>query len=190
MEIIMSKVIMGFEFQNEEEYITAKKELEYINKINENIKTAKPEQLLEIYNKIVNDKMFRTPVGMEYLRNIQLSLVKNKQIDKSRIQSIPAIVYNDEGDSKKSSVKTIVNNSDSKSLKENKKYIKYKDLYTKMIIVNVALVLVIIVMFVISHNSKKFDEDYYKESIENEYISWEQSIQERESIVKEKENNQ
>lgn len=172
--ISMSKVFMGFEFQNEEEYITAKKELEYINKINGNIKTAKPEQLLEIYNKIVNDKMFRTPVGMEYLRNIQISLVKNKQIDKNMIQSIPAIVYN----------------SGIKSVKEDKRFIKYKDLYTKMIIVNVALVLIIIVMFVISHNSKKFDEDYYRESIENEYIDWEQSIKERESIVKEKENNQ
>lgn len=185
----MSKVIMGFEFHNEDEYIIAKKEMEYINKIKGNIKTTNPEHLLEIYNKIINDNIFRTPVGMEYLRNIQLSLAKNKQIDKNKIQSIPAIVYNNETYSKDSLKKATVNNLTSKTSKDDKNVAKYKDLYTKMLIVNVALVLIIVVMFVISHNSEKFDEEYYRESIENEYTNWEQSIKERESIVKEKENS-
>lgn len=185
----MSRVIMGFEFENEDDYFMAKKEMQYINKINGNIKTTNPEHLLEIYNKIIDDKIFKTPVGIEYLRNIQLSLVKNKQIDKSKIKNIPVIVYDSDADIKENFNRAVVKNLNSKISNAKKKADKCKDLYIKMIIVNVALVLTITVMFVISHNSKKFDEDYYRESIENEYISWENSIKERESVIKEKEND-
>lgn len=179
----MSKVIMGFSFDSEEEYFIAKKELEYINKLQDSITTNNPEYLLEIYNKIIRDGIFKTPIGMEYLRSIQLKLYEGKQIDNDRIQNIPAIVYKKTINSPKEAVHA----SDHK--KNTPKGSKYKDLYIKMLIVNVALVIIIGIMFTISHNAEKFDEDYYRESIENEYIRWEQSLQERESALNGQENN-
>lgn len=180
----MSKVIMGFSFETEEEYALAKKELEYIGKIDEGVKTNNPEHLLEIYNKIIQDGIFKTPVGMEYLRNIQLRLSKNSQIDNSQIQNIPAIVYK-----KDVRLPQKQNHIDSNKNDKKRNGNKYKDYYIRMIIVNITLVIIIAIMFIISHNSKKFDEDYYRESIENEYISWEKSLQERESVLNESENN-
>lgn len=177
----MSKIIMGYEFENEDEYLIAKKEFDYINKINDNIKWDNPENVLELYNKIISDEMFKTPVGIEYLRNIQIKLTKNNRIDKEKIKSIPVVVYKKDRDKSNITVKA---GTTGKASAHNS---KYKDLYIKMLIVNAVLVFTIIIMFVISHNAKKFDEDYYKESIENEYISWEKSLQEREAAINEQE---
>ena len=90
----MNNIIMGFEFDDTESYNLAKKELDYINRLKENMNINHPDSLLEVYNRLINDEFFKTPVGMEFLRGMQKELYANKVIDNSKIRSIPAIVYN------------------------------------------------------------------------------------------------
>ena len=220
---------MGFEFNNEENFNMAKKELDYTMHINENLNNLNSEKTLELYNKLIDDKLFKTPIGMEFLRKLQKKLFNDKTIDNSKIKSIPAIIYTEEStdnsdksnrrdkknsgnssnntyniNSNASNNKSGANNSSNKkktSSKENKnnntgtsssgvkgKNNKYKDLYIKMLIINLALVITIAVMFVITKRADKFDEDYYRESIENEYVSWQKALEEKESSIAAKEN--
>ena len=178
-------VIVGFEFEDEISSRMAKQELDKILKLKEryNIKNAATK--LEFYNKLIDEKVFKTPVGMEYLRGIQKELYENKEIDNAEIRSIPAIIYQ-ESDGKVLQ-NTRKNNLNYNGKQKDKKAEKYKDLYIKMLIVNAVLIVTIIVMFVITKNSEKYDLDYYRESVENEYIEWEQNLQERESALAESE---
>ncbi len=227
----MKNVIMGFEFNNEENFNMAKKELDYTMHIKENLNNLNPEKTLELYNKLIDDKLFKTLIGMEFLRKLQKKLFDDKAIDNSKIKSIPATIYIEEtadnsdnsnrrdrknsGNSNNNNSinnSNISNNKSSKSIKSsnNKKNIvskenkknntganssgnksknnKYKDLYIKMLIINLALVITIVVMFVITKRADKFDEDYYRESIENEYVSWQKALEEKESSIAAEEN--
>lgn len=227
----MKNVIMGFEFNNEENFNMAKKELDYTMHINEKLDTLSSEKTLELYNKLIDDKLFKTNIGMEFLRKLQKKLFEDKAIDNSKIKNIPATIYSEEANDKPDNSNrrdrknsgasnnnnninnsNISNNKSSKSIKSsnNKKDIvskenkknntrvnssgnkgknnKYKDLYVKMLIINLALVITIVVMFVITKRANKFDEDYYRESIENEYVSWQKALEEKESSIVAKEN--
>ncbi len=60
---------------------------------------------------------------------------------------------------------------------------KYKDKFVKSLIVNIVLVIVIAAMFLIVKYSHRFDEQAFREQIENEYISWQNDLEERESYI-------
>ena len=186
----MNNIIMGFEFDDTESYNLAKKELDYINRLKENMNINHPDSLLEVYNRLINDEFFKTPVGMEFLRGMQKELYANKVIDNSKIRSIPAIVYNKNkivsSSNEKVEQRTDIIESKVKNVTKGKS--KYRDLYIKMLIINVALVLTILVMFAITKRADKFDADYYRESIEDSYVNWQNELDERESSINSREN--
>lgn len=204
----MKNVIMGFEFNNEENFNMAKRELDYMMHINEKLDTLSSEKTLELYNKLIDDKLFKTNIGMEFLRKLQKKLFEDKAIDNSKIKNIPATIYSEEANDKPDNSNRrdrknsgASNNKKDIVSKENKKNNtrvnssgnkgknnKYKDLYIKMLIINLALVITIVVMFVITKRANKFDEDYYRESIENEYVSWQKALEEKESSIVAEEN--
>ena len=177
-------VVMGYEFDNEKAYLAAKQEMEEILqlKIDYDVKTY--NGYLEFYNSIIDNKLDRTPIGIEYARNMQRELLKNTK-DKSIIRNIMITDSLNENEIKE---KVISRRKHEKFKNLEKNLTKYKDLYVKMIIVNVILVATIIVMFIMSEKSEKYDLDYYRESIENEYLDWENNLKERESSLEENEN--
>lgn len=180
------KVIMGFEFEDDASYKLAKSELDKILKIKEKYSVKNSIKLLEFYNRLIDEHIFKTPVGMEYLRDIQKELYGKKDIDKQNIRNIPAIIYVEKGKDNTYGNKT-KSNIASSSAKSSKKTGKYKDLYIRMLIINIVLVAAIAVMFIITKHSEKYDLDYYRESIENDYINWENNLKEREAALVEQE---
>lgn len=182
----MKKVIMGFEFEDEEEYKIAKKETDYTINLNENLKGISSDRLLELYNKIIDEKLLKTPIGIEFLRKMQKQLFNDKSIDNAMIKSIPATMFKYEEKREAGQSAVTLNKKNNNTVKN--KNLKYKDMYIKMLIINFALILAIVIMFVITKSADKFDTDYYRESIENDYISWQNELEERESAIKAKEN--
>ncbi|MDE5782119.1 MAG: hypothetical protein K2I03_11710 [Lachnospiraceae bacterium] len=161
--------VAGYIFENEKQADRARRELSGIEHINEQLKNKKPSEMIEIYNSVIDKKIFRTPIGYEYLKGVQ-----------RKLKSIPSV--------KKEDVKpiTVISNT----ANENKKT-QNDDGFTKkaLIFINVVLVAVIIIMFIISASGKtKFNEKKYIEQIENRYSSWEKELNERESILNKKEN--
>ena len=172
-------VIMGYEFDNKASADTAKNELEMISKIKSQGNMSNHKIALSVYNKLLEDNLFKTPVGLEYLRSLQKELLAVKTIDKSEIK---AIKINDEKNSEQQPDKKITEYS--KNTDKNKKAAqKYKDKFVKSLIVNIVLVIVIAAMFLIVKYSHRFDEQAFREQIENEYISWQNDLEERESYI-------
>ena len=62
-----SAVIAGFVFENEAEAEQAAKEAEGVKYIKSKTDMDNPEMVLQIYNKIIRQKLFETAVGFTYL---------------------------------------------------------------------------------------------------------------------------
>lgn len=184
-----NKVIRGFEFEDEVSYRLAKDELDKILKIKEEYSIKNSKTLLDFYNRLVEEHIFRTPVGMEYLRNLQKELYAKNDIDNNNIRNIPGIIHGEKGNENHNLGNKRKEETAPVIVKSSKKAEKYRDLYIKMLIVNVVLVITIAAMFVITKRAEKYDLDYYRESIENDYINWENNLKERESALVEQENS-
>lgn len=174
------KVIMGFEFKDEFSYNQAKDELEKIQKIKGDYNIKDIGQLLSLYNRLIDEEVYQTPVGITFLKTIQKELYGKANTLKQSIRNIPAASY--DSNAKGGGLK----GGDTQKTKKGAVG-KYKDLYIKMLIINVVLVVTIGVMFVITKHSEKYDLDYYRESIENDYINWENNLKEREAALTQQE---
>lgn len=174
------KVIMGFEFKDEFSYNQAKDELEKIQKIKGDYNIKDIGQLLSLYNRLIDEEVYQTPVGITFLRTVQKELYGKVNTSKQSIRNIPAPLYGSRANG---------GNLKEKDTQNTKKETvgKYKDLYIKMLIINAVLVVTIGIMFVITKHSEKYDLDYYRESIENDYINWENNLKERESALTQQE---
>jgi hypothetical protein len=172
-------IIMGYEFDDKASADAAKNELEMISKIKSQGNMNNHKIALSVYNKLLEDNLFKTPIGLEYMRSLQKELLTVKTIDKSEIKAIK-IKYETNSEQKPDRKITEY----SKNTDKNKKAAqKYKDKFIKSLIVNIVLASIIVAMFLIVKYSHRFDEQAHRERIENEYISWEKDLKERESNI-------
>ena len=81
-------IIMGYEFDDKASADAAKNELEMISKIKSQGNMNNHKIALSVYNKLLEDNLFKTPIGLEYMRSLQKELLTVKTIDKSEIKAI------------------------------------------------------------------------------------------------------
>ena len=84
-------VVEGFAFASENEAEVAKKEREGIRYIKEKTNMSNPDMVLQIYNKMVREKMFVTSVGYAYLFDLQEYLRTNPTIKDEDILPIEVV---------------------------------------------------------------------------------------------------
>ena len=75
----------GFSFENKDEAEQAKKEIEGIRYIKTKTNMSDPEVILQVYNKMIGQKLFETAVGYSYLKDLQeylttIPFIKNEDI--------------------------------------------------------------------------------------------------------------
>lgn len=63
--------VSGFVFENEEQAKLAKKEVEGIQYIHDNMNMDNPQMVQEIYQRIMAQELFHTPIGYAYLKELQ-----------------------------------------------------------------------------------------------------------------------
>ena len=84
-------VVEGFAFTSEVEAEQAKKECEGVKYIREKANMANPDVMLQIYNKMIREKMFVTAVGYSYLCDLQEYLRANPHIKDEDILPIEIV---------------------------------------------------------------------------------------------------
>lgn len=176
------RIIDGYCFQNEEDARIAYAEMKKIQYISDKIKEANPQEILAVYDKMIKNNMFVTPVGYDFLRELQEILYKNSEIEDDKIQDIPirlsiASALRQQGSTK--------DNSEYMVVKKKKK--DYKKEYKSSLIVNVVLSLVIAALFVIALQADNPNILNYRTAILDEYADWEQDLTEREAVLRERE---
>lgn len=156
----------GFVFHNEETANQAKKEIAGVKYLKNRADMENPEMVLQIYNKTVRENLFRTPIGIAYLRELQEYLYENPYIENSAVSSIPAY------DMEK------VPQIEEKHQKQ--KNIDFKKRYKVTLFFAVIFFIMIIAMFAITLTSDSPTIINYENEIINKYEEWEQELEQRE----------
>lgn len=175
----------GYFFGSYEDATLAKREMKNAQYLNERVDSMSGKQVLAIYDKMLDEKMFKTPVGWEYLKFLRGRLVE-EGVEEELIRPIP--IYATFSTTNKD------NNDYSHIAKmhvKNRKAMipELKGKLRTSVWINIFLVLLVIILFVITFNSSNPNILNYKQAVIDEYASWEQELTERENAVKEKENS-
>ena len=182
-------VVEGFAFTSESEAEQAKKEQDGIKYIKEKTNMSNPEIVLQIYNKMVREKMFVTSVGYAYLYDLQEYLRTNPQINDDDILPIEVI-----HPSLQESLKVEKQKHQAKLQEIKKKAAKKAEpasavekKYQLSLLVNLILAISVVCMFIISATSNHPTILNYEEELINRYSAWEQELTEREAALREAE---
>ena len=170
----------GFDFYTARDVRLAEAEQRKIDYLEERIDYTRPESILHVYDKSIQEQIFRTPVGVLYLKKMQDFLLKQPQIDPEKIKAIPlydtyAVDQKTEEDPNNPSPLTI------------RKREAAKTRFQISVVLNVLLILAICAMFVISFNSDQPNIYNYERLLQDRYASWEQELTQREQTIREKE---
>ena len=172
------KVVSGFAFYSEKDAKLAEQERQKIAYLDKRIDHTDLESVLAIYKKALDDRVFRTPVGLEYLRELQGELKAEQEILGEEIPPIP--LWTNFADIRK---KTAPARRRIQPVPEDHRNTPLR----LSLIMNIVMVIAIIVMFVITLNSDQPNVLNYERNLQDKYANWEQELTQREQTVREKE---
>lgn len=170
----------GFQFYTKMDAEAARLEKQKIEYLDARIDYSSPESVKYIYEKALQERLFKTPVGLGYMKELQEFLLSHPQIDAGTVQEIPLYMsYGGELREKDNPTRSRV---------EDKKRKKKDQIrFGISLFVNILLVLAIGAMFVISLSSDQPNVLNYERAVLNKYASWEQELTEREQVIRDKE---
>ena len=182
-EIFMEKnanelVVGGYRFGTIADAETARMEEKKIAAVEKHLDYRKPQSVLLVYNRAIENKVFLTPIGMAYLQRIQRQLVKCG-IPQEKIRPIPL--------NNTFSNKTENNRSIRNSVAARAPKVEFRGRFIASVIINVLLAAALAAMSVLSLKSDVPTIMNYRTAVVNEYSEWEQDLQQRERTVREAE---
>ncbi len=166
--------IGGFSFNTEEAAQKAQKELEGIAYIKENTKMDNPDVVLKLYQKLIMDNLFETPVGFVFLKELQ-----------DYLKTIPYIKSEDVYPISVETIKTTSKKSNKQSEKQKTNTQNYKKPFGVALFFAIVFAIIIGLMFainIVSQNNTNILN--YENEIIDKYEAWEQELEQREQEIK------
>lgn len=172
----------GYRFYTEKDARLARAEEQKIEYLEARIDYSSPESIRYIYEHTLQERLFRTPVGLRYLEKLRDYLLAQPGIEPESVMDIPLyMVFDGEVREHAAPVQERIVPS------QKKERDKEKDRFTVSVIFNVLLVAAIVGMFFISYVSDQPNVVNYERTLTSKYASWEQELTEREQVIREKE---
>lgn len=169
----------GFRFGSDKDAELAKNEQEKISWMEKRVQYEHPESVLSVYNKAIENRIFQTPVGFQYLQKLYSFLEENGLADQA--ESIPLHqVYSYDLNEK-------LKDHTAKRRVQPSQYRSLRATLRKSVLLNILLVFVVIAMFVITLTGKNPTILNYEQKLTDKYAGWEQELTEREAAIREKE---
>lgn len=171
--------VNGFIFESEELANKARKEADGIKYIKSQTRMDNPDVVYDLYNKILQKKMFDTPVGIAFLVELQEYLKAVPYISNEDIRPIPvrnSVV-----------IKTERAKEEKPKAEKSKTVVKVK--HSKFFMFTTfVLVFAVIGMFAITYFSgNNTNIINYENEIINKYEIWEKQLDEKEAQLKARE---
>lgn len=183
--------VNGLEFESEEEAKRAQKEVNSIKYIKQNIDIDDPKVAIKLYDKIINEKLLRTQIGIAFLKDLQEMLRANPGVDNKLIKPIPMELLA-EGDlavkEKKKELKAERERQKQERLEAKKRQMEDKKSYRRKFKIslgfNFILLVMVVGMFVITYLSgNNTNIVNYENELINKYENWEKQLDEREAML-------
>ena len=176
-------VVDGFVFFDKQDATLAESESKKIQQIEEKLNYENYETVAMIYIKCIQNGVFQTMIGCSYLKKLQMYLQQNQydkiDFEKYPIQGPVSKMVTDEMENvtkEEKALKVRINHQ-----KELKQKLKWANL------LNIVLIALIGALFAIAMTAETPNILNYRYNIQNEYSQWEQELQKRETVVREKE---
>lgn len=164
-------------FSSAAEFELAQKEKQKVQYLEEHTDYRSLDSVVLLYKKLIDQTVFQTPVGYDYLNKLHYYLV-SKGISSETLPGIP--VY---------SMRLSRNVKDSgKGSKLVQRQMASKTKWLRIsVVINIVLAILVATMFVITLKSDNPNIINYEKALINKYSAWEQEISDREAAVREKE---
>ena len=176
-------VVDGFQFGTQQDAELAQNEWLRIERLEEKLDYQNYEMVEAVYKKALNNRVFKTPVGYDFLKRLQRILQENP-LPGEEIANIPVYGVYSMRESASQTVERI-----QASRKPAKKEKPKQEFFSRKtsILINIGLLALVIVMFVISTTSSNPTVLNYESVLQNRYSEWEQQLSDREQVIREKE---
>lgn len=171
-------IVEGFIFGTASDAELAREEASRIEYLDANMNYANISKVMQLYDKALDTKMFRTPVGWKYMGKLKDILLANGYVAEE-LRPIPLYSVFARVEEDHSVLERI--------RPAKKKADPYKRKYAIAVMVIGILLVTVIAMFVIAMKSETPNMINYRNAIINEYADWEQEIKDREDVVRQKE---
>lgn len=171
----------GFSFASSNDAQLAVKERKKIEYLEAHMDYDKPENILTVYEKAIDDRVFKTPVGILYLKKIRDYLANQPDIDPDQLIPVPVYSFLTQ-EIRETPVEVRPRVQAPASAKDKK-----RGSLRISVILNIALIITVIAMFLMALDSEQPNIINYRRAITNQYASWEQELTAREQAVREKE---
>lgn len=163
--------VRGYAFESLEQAQIAQKEVEKIRYIRSKTKMDDPDAVLQIYRKLILQEVFETPVGMEFLKELQGYLHTIPYIKYEDVLPIPVYAPEQSGE------------PGSRSEKNN-----YRRKYHRSLFFAIVFAIVIGAMFAITYVSgDNVTILNYENELIDKYENWEQKLDTREKELDQRE---
>lgn len=176
-------IVDGFQFGTQQDAELAQSEQLRIERLEEKLDYQNYEMVGAVYKKALNNRVFKTPVGYDFLKRLQRILQENPLPDEE-VASIPVYGVYSMRESANQTVERI--QTSRKPVKKEKPKQEFFSRKTS-ILVNIGLLVLVIIMFVISTTSANPTVLNYEKVLQNRYVEWEQQLSDRERVIREKE---
>lgn len=171
----------GYQFYTEKDAQIAAAERKKIEYLEARIDYSRPDSILLVYEKTIHERLFKTPVGLDYLKGLRDFLLEQPDIDPQNVPDIPLYsTFSGEVRDKSNPARNRI-----KPARDAGEEMKTR--FTISVILNILLALAIISMFTITLRSDNPNVLNYERVLTNKYAQWEQELKERENVIREKE---
>jgi hypothetical protein len=165
----------GFLFDSRKRAKQAQKEKEGIAYIRKQTSLKDPEAVLNLYNRLLDEELFQTEVGISFLRELQLRLRLSSEINSEGLRPIPSVKTEEE---------TLRNFDTEKheSKEPDAKAVVPRRAFRTAVALDIILALCIAGMFLItalSGNNRNILN--YENEIIDKYEAWETDLETRQS---------
>lgn len=162
-------VVGGYRFATTADAETARMEEKKVENLEQRLDYRKPQNVLLVYNRAVENRVFLTPVGLSYLQKMQREMTK-WGVPADKIKPVPLYVTFSNKTANSRMIRASVAN----------RHPEYQGRFVTSLLINLILVFLVVGMVLIAWNSDTPNIVNYRQAVVNEYSEWEQELTERE----------
>lgn len=183
------RLLCGYTFLDDESYERAMKDREIIDYLKQNVNMSDSAKVLRLYQKSIEQDLFGSIVGLDFLKKLQEFLLSVEDIPNSEVIPIPQKLRTTEEKNEYDNalLRKEIKKSNDKVAKLSSAVKKYREKYNVTLTITVILAVMVCVMFFISLSSNLPTIVNYRTKIINEYSSWQEELTEKEKALNHRE---
>lgn len=175
-------IVDGFQFGTEKDADLARNEQQRIERLEEKLDYENQDMVNAVYYKVINNRVFRTPVGYVFLKKLQRILQENSTSNDTPA-NIPVYGVYSMRESANPTVERVIASRKPAKQKTKQEFFSRRT----SILVNIILVFLLIAVVAVSTIGSAPTVFNYESTLQNRYAQWEQQLSEREQVIREKE---